>query len=85
MTIQKGDRFVAFPGRRPAERLFLQVTRVAKDRTWADITVQTWAVQWRKRQDLQDGIPPMSVPYNWTRYDLDLQQEDHMKKLEEAP
>jgi hypothetical protein len=82
-VIQRGDRFVAFPNERPCRRLYIEVTRVARDRTWADIRVQTWAVMWTKRQKLSArGRPPMSEPYEWTTADLNAQETDHMAMLE---
>lgn len=84
MSVQKGDRWVANPDERPKSRLFIQVNRVAKDGTWADISVMTWAVLWRKRQKLSpDGCLPMARPGEWDRRDLDEQEEDHMAWLRE--
>ncbi len=82
--MKRGDRFIAYADRRPAERLFVEVTRVARDGTWADIRVCTWAVMWTKRQPvLLGGWPPESVPREWTMDDLDEQEADHMAKLRE--
>lgn len=37
MTLKRGDMFIAFPVLRPAERLYGQVKRVARDGSWADV------------------------------------------------
>lgn len=73
------QRFVAYGDRCPAEHLFITINRVAKDGTWADITVQTWALQWTKRQKLDErGYPPDSEPYDWDWKDLFVQERDHL-------
>jgi len=78
--VTKGDRLVAYISRRPAERLFIEVTRVAADGTWADIRVFTWATMWTKRQKLRDGLPPDSIHWQWDSQDLDDQQADWAAK-----
>ena len=83
MAVKRGDRFVAYPNHRLAERLFIEVTRVARDGTWADISCQTWAVRWTKRQQLHNGILPSSELYEWTALDFAKQEVDHMAKLRE--
>jgi hypothetical protein len=70
MTPKRGDRFIAYGDHKPSARLYLEVTRVAKDRTWADIRVCNCYVMWTKRQKLP---LPESVPYNWTMDDIDRQ------------
>ena len=77
-----GDRFIAYPHMRPASRVFISVTRVAKDKSWADIKCQTWAVGWSKRQKIKDGGLPAAIVKWWDQIDLDEQQVDHMLKLE---
>ena len=84
-VIARDDLFVAYADRRPSERLFITVNRVAKDGSWADITVQTWAVMWKKRQKLRNGIPPDSVRKWWDQDDLDEQEADHVVKFRLAP
>lgn len=76
-----GDRFVAYPDERPCRRVFVTVTRVAVDGSWADIVCQTWAVQWRKRQTLP---LPSCERKDWNGRDLDEQEADHLAMLEEA-
>ena len=76
----KGDRYVAYPMRPPRQRLFVEVTRVAKDGTWADITVRTWAVMWSKRQKLFNAeFSPTAEtrPDDWTQGDIDRQFADY--------
>lgn len=83
--IKKGDLFVAYPDNRPCERLYITVTRVARDGTWADIHVQTWAVAWTKRQKLTDaGGLPDARDGEWDARDLLDQERDHMAKLRET-
>jgi hypothetical protein len=83
-AMKRGDQLVAYGDRRPCERLYLTVTRVAKDGTWADIRVQTWAVMWTKRQQLAaDGLPPASVLQPWGQSDMERQEVDHMAMLAE--
>lgn len=75
---------VAYLDHRPSERLFITITRLGKDGTWADIKVCTWAVMWTKRQKLDGrGLPPSADFYAWTLVDLLEQEEDHMAKLVE--
>lgn len=81
--MQKGDRFVAGSERRPADRLFIEVTRVAVDNTWADIKVCNWAVMWTKRQKLEGERLPGAVPLRWDRRDIDAQQVDLERKWAE--
>jgi hypothetical protein len=83
VAIAKDDKFIAFLNRRPAERLFIEVTRVAKDGTWADLVVCTWGVMWRKRQKLKDGMPPDSTRKWWDGDDLMEQESDWMAKRAE--
>lgn len=79
--VRKGERFVAYADRRPAERLFITVNRVAKDGSWADISVQTWAVMWTKRQPLP---MPFAERRDWNWKDLNEQEVDHMRKQRET-
>jgi hypothetical protein len=82
-SVKRGDRFVAYGDWRPSSRLYIEVTRVAKDGTWADIRVQTWAVMWTKRQPLTGGHLPETEPFDWTALDLAKQEVDHMAMLRE--
>lgn len=76
--IKAGDLWVAYADHRPASRVFITVTRVAKDKIWADIRCLTWAVEWTKRQKLTDGGLPSAVKMNWGPDDLEQQEADHM-------
>lgn len=79
--MKKGDLYVVYGERRPAERVFGEVTRVAKDGTWADFRWYTWAVMWTKRQPVP--LPESARERAWSQTDLDEQQSDHMAKLRE--
>jgi hypothetical protein len=84
-AVKRGDEFVAYPSRRPAERVFIRVNRVARDGSWADISACTWAVGWTKRQPLTDGkLPGETQRHTLTQRDLDEQERDHMAKLREV-
>lgn len=82
MTVTKGDLLIAYPEERLAHRVVIEVTRVARDGSWADIVCSTWAVQWRKRQPL---------PLHYTRPAsvdevvrlIRNQEADHMAMLRE--
>lgn len=79
--IQRGDQFVAYADHRPAERLYGEVTRVAKDGSWADIKVCTWAVMWTKRQPLHEGEMPIGTTWTtWGAIDLRDQERDWVAK-----
>lgn len=43
MTPTRGDLYIAYSNARFVERLFITVTRVARDRSWVDIRVSNWA------------------------------------------
>jgi hypothetical protein len=81
----KGDRLVAFKDDRPCRRLYIEVTRVARDGTWADIRVSTWAVMWTKRQKLDArALPPHADLCDWSLDDLIAQEDDHIAMLAET-
>lgn len=78
LLMKRGDTFIAYPDQRPAHRLFVSVTRVAQDNSWADIACSTWSMYWRKRQRLREGaftFPHKAID-KWTLEDLDLQEQD---------
>lgn len=80
-TLRRGDQFVVYADRRPAERVYGEVTRVAKDQAWADIRFCTWAVMWAKRMPLCDGEMPIGTTWQmWDRRDLDAQELDWLAK-----
>ena len=78
---EKGDLFVANPDERLCHRHQIEVRRVAKDGSWVDIAVMSWAVMWTKRQPLKDG--DFAFPYETGVIDFDAQQDDHMAMLSE--
>lgn len=82
--IHKGSRFVAYPDRRPADRLYIEITRAARDGSWADIFICNWAVSWSKRQAVKDGRLPEAVPYEWDERDLFRQEFDWSARMREA-
>lgn len=67
--------------RRPAERVFGECTRKAKDGSWADFKFFTWSVAWSKRMPcpLPDGMRRR----DWDVRDLQEQESDHVAKLRE--
>lgn len=76
-VLVKGQRWVCDPQRPPADRLFIEVTRVARDQSWADIFVCNWAVGWRKRQPLKHGrLPFPAERFDWDRSDLAAQERN---------
>jgi hypothetical protein len=79
--ISRGDQFVVYADHRPTERVYGEVTRVAKDRAWADIRCCTWAVMWTKRMPLHDGEMPIGTTWQtWDQLDLDAQERDWQAK-----
>ena len=84
--MKRGDLLVAYPNERPCRRVYIYVTRVARDGSWADIQCGTWAVMWTKRQPLIDGAfhaNAQTVPCQWDETDLAAQETDHMAWLRE--
>lgn len=81
-TVKKGDRFVAYPAHRPAERVFITINRVARDQSWVDCTCCTWAVLWTKRIPTFNLLA-ISERRHWDQIDLNDQQIDHENKLAE--
>ena len=77
-AVRKGDEFVTNPDDRLAHRHQITVNRVAKDGSWADIAVRSWAVMWTKRQPL-----PFKFPFETGYLDFEAQQIDHMAMLRE--
>lgn len=73
----KGQRWVCDPSYPLVERHFIEVIRVARDRSWADIFVCNWAVGWRKRYPLKRGrLPFPAERFDWDRSDLAAQEMD---------
>ncbi len=67
--LKRGDQFVWRHDDEPEKPVYIEVTRVARDGSWADIRCCTWAVAWTKRQPLP--LPEGCRPRRWTRGDLD--------------
>lgn len=69
----KGQRWKC-RGLSPAGDLFIEVRRVARDASWADIACYTWAIMWRKRQPLRRGrLPFKAERFDWDSSDLAMQ------------
>jgi hypothetical protein len=64
----KGDLWVGNPDNRPVERVFIEVTRVAKDESWVDIRCYTWACSWAKR--MRCWPPIQTIERAWSSEDL---------------
>lgn len=74
--MKRGDQYVAYGNRPHRQRLYIFITRVAKDGSWADIAVHNCMVMWTKRQPLFDGeFSPTAetVRRYWSAHDLDEQ------------
>jgi hypothetical protein len=82
--MKRGDLFLSSPGKRLAHQHLISVTRVARDESWADIQVRTWAVMWSKRQPLKDGKFAFDhEPYVPGRFSFRAQEDDHIRMLAE--
>lgn len=68
-SVQRGDRFVMPHPDADKSPWFIEVTRVSKAGTWADIRVLNWAVMWTKR--MPEGIPADWKRQSWTMTDVD--------------
>jgi len=68
--MKRGDRYVVHADQRPCVRVFIEVTRVARDGSWADIFCLTVGRSWGKRQLLRDGQLPFGVQRGWTNADV---------------
>jgi len=66
---------------RPSERVFVEVTRVAKDGSWTDIRCFTWACSWAKR--MRSWPPLWAVEATWSALDLQEQEWDWVRKRDE--
>lgn len=78
---RRGDLYVADADKRPSARVFIEVTRVAKDGSWADLKCMTWAVMWTNRHPLPLRF---AVKRDWFEGDLHEQEDDHMAMLRET-
>lgn len=80
---RKGDLWVGNLDNRPVERVFIEVTRVAKDESWVDIRCYTWACSWAKR--MRCWPPTQTIERAWSNDDLDEQMFDwKCKRIEDG-
>lgn len=85
-TLAKGQRWMAYPGEPYPRRVFIEVQRVARDGSWADLFACTWAVAWRKRQPLKRGCLPFPAErFEWDRSDLSRQEMEWAEARQEKP
>ena len=69
-AVHKGQRYVWHPQDDEFRyTVFIQITRVARDYSWADISCCTCYVAWTKRQPLP--LPPGTVLQDWTLADVE--------------
>jgi hypothetical protein len=66
-AVKKGDLLVWRSDNQ--DSVYIRVTRVAADQSWADIRCFMWAVSWSKRQKLP--LPASTSRYSWSQADLD--------------
>lgn len=67
--VAKGERLTWRHDDDPDHPVYIEVTRVARDGTWADIRCHTFADSWSKRQPLP--LPQGVRRRRWSRDDLD--------------
>lgn len=76
-ALAKGQRFCAYSREPLRQRVFIEVRRVARDHSWADLLMCNWAVAWTKRQPLHRGRLAFPVErFDWDRSDLAAQNQD---------
>ena len=83
---RKGQLLVAYHDWRPSARVFVEVVRVAKDGSWADCRMFTWACSWSKRMPLFDGQFSDQADLtlrDWGPADLAEQEADNVMRLRE--
>lgn len=80
--LRSGTQLVAYRDHRPAERLFITVTRAAKDGSWVDIACHTWAVRWTKRM-APDKLRAVAELCAWSEASFEEQMADHEAKMQE--
>ena len=80
---QKGEKYVCNASYPPSARVFVTVTRVAKDNAWADCRMETGWGSWSKRMPLIDGefsdLADMTLR-DWNVSDLDEAQADNIER-----
>lgn len=67
--VTTGDKFIWHRPNGPDTPVYVEVTRVARDGSWADIHCSTWCSFWTKRQRMP--LPAGCRPFRWTSKDLD--------------
>lgn len=79
-SLRRGDHLVwRVPGGSP---VYILVTRVARDTSWADLRMHTWALSWAKRMPLP--MPSDNVYFrDWNATDLDRDAEAAMNETRE--
>lgn len=75
---ERGDRYVWSHADRPGEPVFIEITRVARDGSWADLVCYTWAASWRKRQPLP--LPGGTDRRAWDQLDLDAAERAYTRR-----
>lgn len=63
---------VAYPDEPLLKRVFIEVTRCARDGSWVDVACHTWAVRWTKRIPTS-ALDATTQPLDWTAATLDEQ------------
>lgn len=71
--VKTGDKFIWRHDDAPDVPVYVEVTRVARDGSWADIHCHTWGGFWTKRQRMP--LPAGCRSHQWTSEDLDRQAE----------
>lgn len=82
----KGEKYVAYGHWRPSARVYVTVTRVAKDHAWADCRMETAYASWTKRMPLFDGEfsdKAELILRDWTISDLVEAEADNVARCRE--
>jgi hypothetical protein len=77
--VKRGDRYIWRHASAPDVHVYIYITRVARDGSWADIRCCTWLRGWSKRQPLP--LPEGVSPYEWSGEDLDADAAAEMRRL----
>lgn len=76
----KGERLIAYPDSPLHQRIFIEVTRVARDGSWVDIACHTWAVRWTKRMPAET-LGETARRFHWSPAAFAEQEEAHTQML----